>query len=187
MSCSSSTTSTRGASRTPVARRAHDCPPQCISITMSEHIAAAFPSRDAPVNCELLTRRGRPPSPSVADARLRSALHPPIRAVAMRARSEQVSTIATSDERAGPGLAVPVFVGRDRVRVDLHGERRDRLAELGREVRIVERREQQRRRFAGDACQREQDAGDNARQRRRQDDGENRARACRAERQRTLP
>ena len=90
-------------------------------------------------------------------------------------------------ERAGPRLAVPVLVGRNRVGVDLHGQRRRSAAsELRREEAVVERREEQRRRLAGDARQREHDAGDDARQRRRQHDGEDRARARRAERQRAF-
>ena len=93
-----------------------------------------------------------------------------MRRVARRARSEQQKHDRDEHQRAGPRLPVPVFVRRDRVGEDLHGERRDRLRQAGREEAVVERREEQRRRFAGDARQRQHDAGDDAGQRRGQDD-----------------
>ena len=55
------------------------------------------------------------------------------------------------NQRAGPRLAMPVFVRGNRVGEDLHGQRRDRLRYVRAEEPVVERREEQRRRLAGDA------------------------------------
>ena len=92
------------------------------------------------------------------------------RRVARRASTRTEQDERDEDQRAGPGLTVPVLVGRDGVGEDLNGERRDRLVEPRREEPVVERGEQQRRGLAGDARQRQQDAGDDAGRRGRQHD-----------------
>ena len=81
---------------------------------------------------------------------------------------------------------MPVLIGRNRVAEHLHGQRRDRLRQLRGEKPVIERREQQRRRFARNARERQHDAGDNAGKGGRQDDREDGARARRAERERAL-
>src|SRR5215510_9266653 len=72
-------------------------------------------------------------------------------------------------ERPRPRLAVPVVIGRDRVRKDLERQRRDRLVESVVPEAISERREEQRRRLAGDARDSHHDARDDPGTRRRQD------------------
>ena len=52
------------------------------------------------------------------------------------------------DQRAGPGLAVPVVVGRDRVGEDLQGQRRDRLLQVVVPEVVAQGGEEQRRRLA---------------------------------------
>src|SRR5829696_2623412 len=71
-----------------------------------------------------------------------------------------------------PRLAVPVFIRSDREREDLHREGGHRLPDIGGPELIVEGREQQWRRFTGDPGKREKNPGHDARQRRRQNDGE---------------
>ena len=79
------------------------------------------------------------------------------------------------DERARPGLRVPVVVGSSRIGVDLHGQRGDRLRRRDRPELVAERGEDQRRRLAGDARDGDERAGHDARQRRAQHDAERRA------------
>ncbi len=58
---------------------------------------------------------------------------------------------------------MPIGVRRNGVGEHLHGQRRDRLREFGGEESVVERCKEQRRRLAGDAREREQHTGDDAR------------------------
>ena len=66
------------------------------------------------------------------------------------------------DQRAGPGQLLPILVGRERELEDDDRQARHRRVEVGAPELVVERGEQQRRGFAGDAGDRQQDAGDHA-------------------------
>ena len=60
---------------------------------------------------------------------------------------------------------MPILVGGNGVEVDLDGQGRDWMSHVGRPETIVESGKEQRRGFAGNARERQQDAGDDARQR----------------------
>ena len=66
------------------------------------------------------------------------------------------------DQRAGPSLAVPVFVRRNGVGKNLQWQRRDRLGQVVVPKTIAKRGEKQRRGFARDAGEREQNAGNDS-------------------------
>ncbi len=85
---------------------------------------------------------------------------------------------STQHQRASPRKAVPLGVRGNRIREDLHREGRDRLCDVGGPEAVVQRGEQERRGFAGDARQRQQDAGQDSRQRRRHHDREDGAASC---------
>src|SRR6185437_7806108 len=63
------------------------------------------------------------------------------------------------DERPRPGLGVPIIERRDRIVVDLSRKGGDRLEGRHRPELIAECGEQERRRFAGDACHGHERAG----------------------------
>src|SRR4029450_11679985 len=65
------------------------------------------------------------------------------------------------DEGAGPGLAMPIVVGRDGVSKNLQGERGGRLTQGVIPNPVPEGSEKQRRGPAADPCQRQQNASDN--------------------------
>ena len=90
------------------------------------------------------------------------------RRVTTLARTEKMKMNATSTSAPAQACRCQSSIGRDRVRVHLHGQRRDRLIEARREEPVVERREEQRRRFARDARERQQDARHDAGQRGRE-------------------
>ena len=74
------------------------------------------------------------------------------------------------DQRAGPGLAMPVVVGRNGVGENLQRQRGDRFGQIVIPKAVAEGGEEQRRGFAGDARQRQQHAGDDALRRGAHDD-----------------
>src|SRR5215831_7589023 len=90
------------------------------------------------------------------------------------------------DERACPGLSVPVVIGRNRIEINLHGKRGDRLERRDRPELVAERGEDERSGFAGDAGHGHQRAGDDPWQRGPQHDAERRAPLGVAQRQRGL-
>src|SRR5207237_6905887 len=65
---------------------------------------------------------------------------------------DDVYTEHEHEEHEGgrPRLAVPVLVGRDRIREDHDGEGGRRLQPAGAPEAVAERREEERRRLAGD-------------------------------------
>src|SRR5438105_3496115 len=90
------------------------------------------------------------------------------------------------DQRSGPRLGVPVVVWADGIVEDLERQRRDGLPDGGGPEVVAERREQERRRLAGDARDGDERAGDDAPQRGAEHDGQRRAPPGIPERQRGL-
>src|SRR6185437_14424752 len=90
------------------------------------------------------------------------------------------------DERPRPGLGVPIIERRDRIVVDLSRKGGDRLQGRHRPELIAECGEQERRRFAGDACHGHERAGHDPRQRGAQHHAERRPPLGIAECQRRL-
>src|SRR5882724_745386 len=74
------------------------------------------------------------------------------------------------DQRARPRLPVPVVVRRDRVGKNLQRHRGDGFGQIVRPKTVAQGGEQQRRGFARDARECEQDAGDNSLERGADDD-----------------
>ena len=74
------------------------------------------------------------------------------------------------DQRRGPGVPVPLLVGAGRVGEHRERQRRHRLVQLEAQILAAERGEEERRRLAGDAGDREQAPGDDAGQRGAHDD-----------------
>src|SRR5262245_29834317 len=110
----------------------------------------AFGAIEMPISCSTWCSPNHALRPLT---RMPSAMSPyPREAGARRRARRQTHHEHQADEyeRAGPRLAVPVVVGRDRVREDLQGQRRDRLVEPLVPEAVAEGREEQRRRLSRD-------------------------------------